>query len=562
MKTAFDFKKFEQRLLEALNKNEKFIRILAEQESAADQAKNMGLTSMGFGRWGKDDKVTHQTKDGKLEPVKEKEPTDKSGDDAEKSADKGKSSEKDKKEKGGDTDKKPEKEKQPAEPEFTRAQAALPRAKLGGRPLRKVPREQLQQVATRIDDLAKMGQDAKEKGEKAPNYNLCQVSIPGTNLFCGDNKGIPRAEMPQFKGNPRPGSEADKLPKDKDGEVDTEEMFKKMLERDGIEVSGPQTVPADQLKATQSELVGVKVAGMSKVLADKNHPAYEKITAPIYVSRDGYVLDGHHRWAAIVAHNASSPDDQIEMQVRVIDEDIEPLVDRSNKFAEEIGIRAKAADTGAAGDGKPAETPKEEPERRKFKWPTPEKGLTRRALDRVKSWTGEVKQEAKEFFTKEVHKGKSPERRTMAQTLRDKTKGAVVDIKKRFKHEKEIFREAGTGIKKFFSGERPSKQEQKALKSVAVKVATTALFAAGTGGAAHGAAAFAKHVLMEFVPHVVGETILVGAGRASLFAGPEDTSDDAMMEKFMEKVIENFENMDIPPEVLEKAIMSYKAEDK
>ena len=92
---------------------------------------------------------------------------------------------------------------------------------------------------------------------------------------------------------------------------------------------------------------------MSQVLDNPNHPAYDKITAPIYVSNDGYVLDGHHRWAALVAHNAKNPDNQISMKVRVIDEPIEPLVKRSNKFAEDIGIKAKAADTGAAGGPSP-----------------------------------------------------------------------------------------------------------------------------------------------------------------------------------------------------------------
>jgi hypothetical protein len=87
------------------------------------------------------------------------------------------------------------------------------------------------------------------------------------------------------------------------------------------------------LKATQSELVGVKVAGMSKVLEDPNHPAYGKITAPIYVSKDGYVLDGHHRWAAIVSHNVANPKNPIKMTVRVIDSDIIPLVKASNDFA-------------------------------------------------------------------------------------------------------------------------------------------------------------------------------------------------------------------------------------
>ena len=212
------------------------------------------------------------------------------------------------------------------------------------------PKER-EQISTIIDKLADMGKQAKEKGEKAPNFNLCKVSVPGTNLYCDGNKGIPREDMPQFKGTPVAGSPADKLPKDENGEADTEEFFKEMLNKQGIGVSEPHEVPADRLKATQSELVGVKVAGMSKVLDDPNHPAYNKITAPIYVSNDGYVL--HHRWAAIVAHNASHPDRQIPMQVRVIDEPIVPLVHRSNSFAEKMGIRAKKADTGSGGGPSP-----------------------------------------------------------------------------------------------------------------------------------------------------------------------------------------------------------------
>ena len=229
----------------------------------------------------------------------------------------------------------------------------MPNANFDRKPLSAVTPIERQQISTIIDKLAELGKQAKEKGEKAPNFNLCQVSVPGTNLYCDGNKGIPREDMPQFKGTPEPGSPADKLPKDENGEADTEEFFKEMLNKQGIKVSEPTEVPADRLKATQSELVGPKVAGMSKVLADPNHPAYEKITAPIYVSNDGYVLDGHHRWAAIIAHNASNPDNQIPMNVRVIDEPIVPLVKRSNSFAEQMGIRAKKADTGVAGGPQP-----------------------------------------------------------------------------------------------------------------------------------------------------------------------------------------------------------------
>jgi hypothetical protein len=229
----------------------------------------------------------------------------------------------------------------------------MPNADFSNKPLSQVTPIERQQISTIIDKLAELGKQAKEKGEQAPNFNLCQVSIPGTNLYCDGNIGIPREDMPQFKGTPEPGSPADKLPRDNSGEVDTEEFFKDMLNKKGIKVSDPVNVPADRLKATQSELVGVKVAGMEGVLEDPNHPAYKKITAPIYVSNDGYVLDGHHRWAAIVAFNAAHPDKQIPMAVRVIDEPIKPLVKRSNAFAEKIGIKPKAADTGVAGGPSP-----------------------------------------------------------------------------------------------------------------------------------------------------------------------------------------------------------------
>jgi hypothetical protein len=237
--------------------------------------------------------------------------------------------------------------------EIPKLKDLMPNATFDRKPLSAVAPIERQQISTIIDKLAELGKQAKEKGEKAPNFNLCQVTVPGTNLYCDGNKGIPREDMPQFKGTPEAGSPADKLPKDENGEADTEEFFKEMLNKQGIDVSEPAEVPADRLKATQSELVGVKVAGMSKVLADPKHPAYEKITAPIYVSNDGYVLDGHHRWAAVVAHNASNPDNQIPMKVRVIDEPIVPLVKRSNSFAEAIGIRAKKADTGAGGGPQP-----------------------------------------------------------------------------------------------------------------------------------------------------------------------------------------------------------------
>ena len=210
--------------------------------------------------------------------------------------------------------------------------------------IKDIPQKFRSMVSMKIDQLAKAAADAKAKGEKAPNFNLCDITIPGTNLYCKGNKGIPREDMPQFKGYAKPGSIADKLPKNSDGEVDTEAQFKVLLKRNGVAVSEPQEVPADQLKATQTELVGAKVAGMTKALeTEPNHP---KITAPIYVSNDGYVLDGHHRWAAVTSSAVASGKPAM-MNVRVIDMPIKDLVKISNDFADQIGIQQKKADANA-----------------------------------------------------------------------------------------------------------------------------------------------------------------------------------------------------------------------
>jgi len=50
-----------------------FISYILVESAASDQAKQMGLTSMGFGRWGKEGKVTHKTINGKLSPITPRE---------------------------------------------------------------------------------------------------------------------------------------------------------------------------------------------------------------------------------------------------------------------------------------------------------------------------------------------------------------------------------------------------------------------------------------------------------------------------------------------------------
>lgn len=220
----------------------------------------------------------------------------------------------------------------------TRSVAEAARLLGEGKP---VALKQPRQVSTLLGRLASIAQEAAAKGEQAPNYNLCQVSVKGTNLFCAHSKGIPRVEMPQLKGKPTPGSKADKLPKDKNGEVDAGPAFRAHLDSLGIKVT-KESERADFLKASQSELVGVKVGGMMK------NRGFDPTGQRIMVSDEGYVLDGHHRWATAVGRDAQDGRlGDIRMPIERVQMDIISLIREANQFTAAFGIAPKAAKASA-----------------------------------------------------------------------------------------------------------------------------------------------------------------------------------------------------------------------
>jgi hypothetical protein len=192
--------------------------------------------------------------------------------------------------------------------------------------------DQPDQVATLLDRLRETVADAEARGERAPFYDLCKVSVPGTNLFCKQSKGIPRARMPQLSGAVVPGSPA-AARADARGRANLGEDFRAALAAKGVSVTRA-TVKASHLRASQAELDGSKVAEMVRSMRDGTMP-----DAPIFVSRDGYVIDGHHRWAGKVALEASGSD--VDLTVDRIDMEIGEAIDNANAFSLAMGIRPK-----------------------------------------------------------------------------------------------------------------------------------------------------------------------------------------------------------------------------
>jgi len=94
-----------------------------------------------------------------------------------------------------------------------------------------------------------------------------EIYIPGPNL------NIPRAEMPQIIKKMVP-------------------EFLKYLAQNNITVH-KETIPTGKIKPIQAEI------NVPKVISMMQHTDLENDAPPI-VSNDNYILDGHHRWLALL----------------------------------------------------------------------------------------------------------------------------------------------------------------------------------------------------------------------------------------------------------------------
>jgi hypothetical protein len=179
---------------------------------------------------------------------------------------------------------------------------------------RKVELQQPRQVTVLIDKLGHIAKEMVAKGGKEPKFNLCNVTVRGTNLFCADALGIERVKMPQ-------------IPKEQ------AEAFLKHLTNKGHAVV-LQTESASHLRATQNQLSGAAVAHIATFL--RNKPDHQ--SSRIVVSKDNYILDGHHRWAAKIGLDAE--DNRLgdpDINIARVDIGITELLHEAETFTEGKG---------------------------------------------------------------------------------------------------------------------------------------------------------------------------------------------------------------------------------
>jgi hypothetical protein len=193
------------------------------------------------------------------------------------------------------------------------------------------------QVSTLLDKLHKQVTKAVALGARAPAFDLCKVSVKGTNLFCEENLGYPRAQMPQLRGRPVPGSFAATKKVSKAGKVDLTREFVEHLRAEGTKVTETD-VRASYLRASQSEIDGARVAQLVTEAAEGSRDLRER---PIFVTRDNYIVDGHHHWAALVGLGSKREKD-FKVPVYKLDMEIGEALSKANAYAKTMGIAPKS----------------------------------------------------------------------------------------------------------------------------------------------------------------------------------------------------------------------------
>lgn len=166
--------------------------------------------------------------------------------------------------------------------------------------------DQPEELSSLLDEIREYAANRKSLGQNVPRLDMCKVSLPGTNLFCQDNKDIPRIQMPQLSK--------------------VEDEFVDYLERKGFGVK-ETNVKASKLRASQNEIDGEKLAG----LVAKGKKALQR--KRIFVTKDNYILDGHHHWAALTVLGADKGKD-LDIKVYQIDMKIGRALHEANKFVD------------------------------------------------------------------------------------------------------------------------------------------------------------------------------------------------------------------------------------
>jgi hypothetical protein len=157
--------------------------------------------------------------------------------------------------------------------------------------------------------------------------DLANLDVADTNLFEKGNLGLERADMPQ-------------IPDEAKGQ------FLADMEARGIKVTRERQSPSS-LKPIQREISGKKSGQIMEVMEQKGTKIPDTDKDRIFVTKDGFVLDGHHRWAAASMLDIATGGG-FDVPVFHIDLDATEALSAIKNWNAEVGIKGLAMGEDAA----------------------------------------------------------------------------------------------------------------------------------------------------------------------------------------------------------------------
>lgn len=149
--------------------------------------------------------------------------------------------------------------------------------------------------------------------------DITNITVEGTRLMSRDNLGIPRSEMPQIPNNRKA-------------------EYLDLLKSRGVKVTQEEVAPSS-LKPIQADISGTTSGQiMVRMMTSREPEDKQGFGGAIVVSKDNYVIDGHHRWAASVALEYAK-EGSGKMKVLRVDLPHQQLIDVTKKWNDTVGIR-------------------------------------------------------------------------------------------------------------------------------------------------------------------------------------------------------------------------------
>jgi hypothetical protein len=187
------------------------------------------------------------------------------------------------------------------------------------------------------DDIAQAMLDGKHPHVEAENVSaflmgaakrtdhpdLTELSVDGTLLFGDEGMGIARKDMPQIPGKERA------------------RFLSEIEKSEGVTATAEEVDPTT-LKPIQKEISSARSGAIyNKFREDGGIPKDERIL----ISKDGFVVDGHHTWGASVGFAFDNPG--TKLPVYRLSVTAKEALDISLKWAADNGFEGQAIDAPA-----------------------------------------------------------------------------------------------------------------------------------------------------------------------------------------------------------------------